>query len=266
MSKLVSTVGGPLGYVMGCGRWRWLGAAVGLVLTASAWGDTYSSSAHKDVKARLAAALSQNAGSPVEILDVKPSEAPGLLLVTVAGGTLYATEDGRFFLAGDLYQVEKTGFTNLTERQRNVERQAQLAQQALENMIIFSPEGETRDYITVFTDVDCGYCQKLHREVGALNDMGVEVRYLAFPRGGMQSPGADKLMTAWCAKNPQETLSKLKNGLSLPTNRCDAPISEQYDLGVALGVRGTPAIFTSDGTMIPGYRPAKDIVQLLGIQ
>ena len=131
---------------------------------------------------------------------------------------------------------------------------------------MFAPPGETRDFITIFTDVTCFYCQKLHREVDQLNAMGIEVRYLAFPRGGIPSEGATKLATAWCADDQQTTLTELKAGVDLPLNECvDNPIAAQYELGQIMGVSGTPAIITSSGMMIPGYRPAADIAGILGL-
>ena len=137
----------------------------------------------------------------------------------------------------------------------------------LAQMIVFTPEGETRDYLTVFTDVTCFYCQKLHKEVADLNDMGIEVRYLAYPRGGPDSEGAQKLNTAWCADDPQKTLTQLKAGVALPLSGCESsPVTTQFELGVAMGVRGTPAIVTSSGQMIPGYKPAAELAAVLGLQ
>jgi thiol:disulfide interchange protein DsbC len=115
-------------------------------------------------------------------------------------------------------------------------------------------------------DVTCFYCQKLHREVDQLNAKGVEVRYLAFPRSGIESEGAEKLATAWCADDQQTALTELKAGVELPVNRCEGnPIAAQYELGKEMGVSGTPAIVTSSGELIPGYRPAAALVALLGL-
>jgi len=179
---------------------------------------------------------------------------------------LYATETGDFFIAGDLYQISDEGLVNLAERKREGARKAILDAVPVEDMIVFTPEGEVRGYINVFTDVTCFYCQKLHREVDQLNAKGIEVRYLAYPRAGMESDGAKKLATAWCADNPQETLTQLKSGVALPINECeDAPIADQYQLGQALGIRGTPAIVTSEGVMVPGYKPANALAAMLGL-
>ena len=222
----------------------------------------------QEIEDRMGAALSAFAGQPIGIESVRPSPAPGIVEVQVINGPLlYATEDGGyFFLNGDLHQVSVSGAVNLTEERRSLARKEQLAAVSLEDMVIFSPKGETRDYVSVFTDVTCFYCQKLHREVDQLNAKGVEVRYLAFPRGGINSDGAKKLATAWCADDQQTTLTELKAGMDLPVNDCaDSPIAAQYQLGQEMGVSGTPAIITSSGMMIPGYRPAADLIVVLGL-
>jgi len=222
----------------------------------------------QEIEDRMGAALSAFAGQPIGIESVRPSPAPGIVEVQVINGPLlYATEDGGyFFLNGDLHQVSASGAVNLTEERRSLARKEQLAAVSLEDMVIFSPKGETRDYVSVFTDVTCFYCQKLHREVDQLNAKGVEVRYLAFPRGGINSDGAKKLATAWCADDQQTTLTELKAGMDLPVNDCaDSPIAAQYQLGQEMGVSGTPAIITSSGMMIPGYRPAADLIVALGL-
>ena len=221
-----------------------------------------------DLKEKMAAALTGFAGQPIGIEAVRSSPAPGIAEVQIENGPLiYATEDGDyFFLNGDLHQTSATGAINLTEERRAVTRKEQLATIPVGDMVVFSPEGETRDYIAVFTDVTCFYCQKLHREVDQLNAKGIEVRYLAFPRGGIDSDGAQKLATAWCAEDQQATLTELKAGVELPVNDCaDNPIAVQYQLGQDMGVSGTPAIITSSGLMVPGYRPADDLAALLGL-
>ena len=237
--------------------------ALGLALLVIAAGSLASA---VDLKDKMAAALTGFAGQSIGIESVRSSPAPGIAEVQIENGPLiYATEDGAyFFLNGDLHQTSATGAINLTEERRAVTRKEQLATVSVDDMVIFSPEGETRDYIAVFTDVTCFYCQKLHREVEQLNAKGIEVRYLAFPRGGIDSDGAQKLATAWCAEDQQATLTELKAGIELPVNDCaDNPIAAQYQLGEEMGVSGTPAIVTSSGLMIPGYRPADDLAALL---
>lgn len=225
--------------------------------------------AAQEAEKRMAAALSGFAGQPIAIESITPSPAPGISEVQIENGPmLYATDDGAyFFLNGDLHRADGADAINLTEERRSVGRREQMATVSVDDMVVFSPEGETLDYVSVFTDVTCFYCQKLHREVDQLNAKGIEVRYLAFPRGGIDSDGAKKLATAWCAEDQQTTLTELKAGVELPLNECaDNPIAAQYQLGKDLGVSGTPAIVTSTGLMIPGYRPASDLAALLGLE
>lgn len=216
---------------------------------------------------KLKAALDSPAMN-LKVSRVETSEISGMYAVQFENGPLvYATADGKYFVLGDLFQVDNGKFVNLAEQRRDGERKAQLASLDEKDMIIFDPEGETRGQITVFTDTTCFYCQKLHREVPELNKRGVRVRYLAYPRAGIDSPGYRQLVGAWCSDNPQEALTKLKNKESVPTPQCENnPVSDQYQLGQQMGVRGTPAMVTDSGKMIPGYQSADQLMVTLGIK
>jgi thiol:disulfide interchange protein DsbC len=145
-------------------------------------------------------------------------------------------------------------------------RVQKLAAVKREDMVIFSPQGKPKSYVTVFTDIDCGFCRKLHKEVPKLNAMGIEVRYLAYPRSGVPSPSADKLITVWCAKDRREALTQMKNGATLPTQTCASnAVAAQYQLGNELGISGTPALFTPNGELLPGYMPAEELAATLGV-
>jgi thiol:disulfide interchange protein DsbC len=203
----------------------------------------------------------------LQVDSVQPSVMDGVYEVQLSDGPLvYTSETGEFFIVGDLYSVGSSGLVNLGEQRRSGERRDAIEAVPASNQIVFPAEGETLAHITVFTDVSCGFCQKLHREVPELNRRGVEVRYLAFPRQGLGSPGFRQLATAWCAADPQGTLTRLKNLEALDDDVCDDnPIAAQYQLGKDLGVTGTPAIIMPDGVMIPGYRPADELVADLGL-
>jgi len=197
----------------------------------------------------------------------RPSPMPGLYEVQVQGGPLlYIDADGRHFIAGDLFEVQKSGFVNLAEQGRQQERAELIAAVKPEDMIIFAPENP-KATIAVFTDVDCGYCRKLHSEVAELNELGIAVHYLAFPRAGLGSESFRKIASAWCAKDRGAALTSLKNGEDIPENVCaDNPVAAQMLLGEKVGVNGTPALVLEDGTLVPGYRPAKELAKLLGIE
>ena len=196
-----------------------------------------------------------------------PSGIDGLYLVEIDNGAMivYGTEDGRYLLSGELYELGGDDLINVTEAYRAGHRQELMASLDRGDMVVFSPAGETKAAITVFTDVDCGYCRKLHLEVPDLNKAGVEVRYLAYPRAGVGSKSYEKIVSAWCADKPNDALTDLKMGKEIPTKTCDNPVASQFDLGQKVGVRGTPAILLDNGEMLPGYMPAADLVATLGL-
>ncbi|WP_413662805.1 DsbC family protein [Microbulbifer sp. CNSA002] len=201
--------------------------------------------------------------------EVRESPIEGLYEVDVDDGntTLFVSADGNHFVYGDLYQVKAGGVANLSEQRRATRRAAVMGALDTEDMIVFSPKGETKASVYVFTDVDCGYCRKLHQDVPELNKRGIEVRYLAFPRGGLNSLGYRKLATAWCAEDSNKTLTALKNRENVPLDVCKTnPVAAQYKLGnEAIDVRGTPTIVMEDGRVVPGYLPPDRLLKELGI-
>ena len=205
---------------------------------------------------KLAEKLQQlRPGIPIEA--VVAIDIPGMYAIELSGGTtLYGTADGQHFFSGDLFAVQDD-LVNLSEQRRDKKRRQLMAQQSLEDMIVFPAVGEPRGYIQVFTDVDCGYCRKLHNEMAQINELGIEVRYLAYPRAGVDSDTHDKMVSAWCAKDRQSAITQLKAGASVPTKTCQNAISDHYGLGQQLGIGGTPAIVLADGRLLPGYLPAE---------
>ena len=195
------------------------------------------------------------------------SPVPGVYEVQVINGPLlFVHEQGEYLFQGGLLQVKETGIVDTMEARQAVRRSEIFAARSTEDMIIYKPEGESKAIMNVFTDVDCGYCRKFHQEVPELNAMGIEVRYLAFPRAGIPSSSYDKIAKAWCAEDPQDALTKVKSGRTVDAEVCeDNPVAEQYAFGSELGVTGTPAIIFMDGTLIPGYQPAKKFAEALGL-
>ena len=223
-------------------------------------------SADATVTKQLKSALEASSnGLAVESIEV--SEIPGIYAVQFANGPLvYSTAAGDHFVVGDMFRTEPGGFINLAELRRDDVRKRKIGAIDAGDMIVFSPATPPRATITVFTDVTCFYCQKLHKEVPELNKRGVEVRYLAYPRAGLASDGYRQLASAWCSDNPQETLTRLKNKQSVPDNVCTSnPIASQYELGQEVGVRGTPAIVMESGKMLPGYQTAEELIATLGL-
>ncbi len=202
---------------------------------------------------------------PIE--EVRPSPMPGMFSVELSGGQmLYVTADARYLIAGDLFELGSVELINLAEQRRIAKRRELMATVAEGEDLVFSPVGTPRASISVFTDVDCGYCRKLHLEVPQMNAMGIEVRYLAYPRAGIGSESYDKIVTAWCSDDPNDALTRLKRGEELAAATCDNPVAKQFLLGRKVGVTGTPAIILPDGQLLPGYLPADELAKTLGIE
>jgi len=197
---------------------------------------------------------------PIEAITESPM--PGVYQVQVKGGRqLYASADGQFVIQGYMFQFKDGQAINLTEQAQSRSVAQTIAAVPASEMVIFAPKNP-KTHITVFTDTDCVYCQKLHSEVPELNRLGVEVRYMAFPRQGMASHGASTLTSVWCAKDQQAAMNKAKAREDVPAATCDNPIAKQYELGQMIGVQGTPAIILADGQIIPGYQPAPQLAEL----
>lgn len=240
--------------------------ATGLLVAASF---TYAASETpvSPEQANILRASVQKARPGLSIGEIRTSAIPGLFEVDLGGkDTVYMSADGKYIVSGTMFRVESKRFVNIADERMQPLRVQKLAAVKKDDMIIYSPTGKTKSYVTVFTDIDCGFCRKLHKEIPELNAMGIEVRYLAYPRAGVPSPSADKLITAWCSKKPADTLTQLKNGAAIANATCtNNPIAAQFQLGNELGVNGTPALFTPSGEMLPGYMPAAELAAALGV-
>ena len=194
--------------------------------------------------------------------EIVATPVAGVFRMQVQGNYAFAYVTGDHILLGDLYNTKEQ--VNLGDQASSVRMAALLEEVSLDEMIVFAPENPKR-YITVFTDLDCGYCRKLHKEMAELNDAGIEVRYLAFPRAGIGSQSHKKFVSVWCNDDQQSALTAAKQGESVAPASCDNPIEDNYNLGVKVGVRGTPTIIFDDGTVTPGYIPSARMIQQLGL-
>lgn len=196
----------------------------------------------------------------VTVKQISPSPVAGLKELITDKGVLYASADGQYLMQGTL--IDLNNRNNLTEQALNGVRKEGLADYE-DSMIVYKAKNEKHS-ITVFTDISCGYCRKLHRELDDLLEAGITVKYLAFPRGGLQGSGYADLMNVWCAKDQQEAMTAAKSGADTKVMAgCHAPVAEHYQLGQSFGINGTPAIILEDGTMIPGYQPAAALAAAL---
>ena len=190
------------------------------------------------------------------------SETPieGILMVQVGGEIVYMTADGNYMIQGRVVNMDTR--EDLTESAKSEVRRELIVGIDTTKQITFSPEEPAYD-LTVFTDIDCGYCRKLHAQVDAYNENGIAIHYMAFPRAGIGSRSYEKFVAVWCADDQQEAMTQAKLGGEPDPDQCDNPIAEQYELGTALGVTGTPALLTADGTLIPGYVPPEKLRERL---
>lgn len=201
----------------------------------------------------------------LEIKSVEESELKGLYrVVSNNSDIIFTNEDASYFLAGQLFSTKGGTVVNLSEQRKGVARAQMLADVKQEERIIF-PAKDKKAAVTIFTDIDCGYCRKLHREVPRMNELGIEVSYVAYPRAGIGSPSYDKIVSAWCADDRLQAMTDAKAGKDIPQKTCENPVADQYNLGVAIGISGTPAIVLEDGTLVPGYVPADQLAKGLGI-
>ncbi|MFC4701633.1 bifunctional protein-disulfide isomerase/oxidoreductase DsbC [Glaciecola siphonariae] len=209
-------------------------------------------------KDALAQSLSEKL--QLRIDTIADSAVPGLLELYTERGLFYASEDGNYFLQARVYNVEN-GVVDVTE---NSLKQMRLdgIDKFKDSAIEFKAKNE-KYVVNVFTDATCGYCRKLHNEMDQLNELGITVRYLAFPRAGINSGVYQDAVSIWCSKNPQDAITKAKAGEQVASATCENAVAEQYNFGKQIGVNGTPNIVLPDGSVVPGYQPAKALQMAL---
>jgi thiol:disulfide interchange protein DsbC len=191
---------------------------------------------------------------------IGPSPVAGLYQVVFGPQVYYVSKDGKFVVEGDVVDV-KHG-KNLTEDLRAGGRLKLIDAVDPANMIIFAPE-HVKHVVTVFTDVDCPYCRKLHSRMSEYNQYGIEIRYLAFPRTGKNTPSYFKAVSVWCAADRKKAITEAKLGEPVPPRKCASPVDNQLALAGELGVDGTPTLILEDGSIIPGYVAPKKLSDYL---
>lgn len=208
------------------------------------------------IRSRLAQLVPQEPDS------IQATGIAGLYMVMFGSQVVYMTQDGRYLIQGSVMDLNTR--QDLTETAMNSVRLKLLNDYDASKMIVYSPdEGKKKHSITVFTDIDCPYCVKLHREMDEYLAAGIEVRYMLFPRAGIGSESYQTAVNAWCADDKLAALTQAKNRESIPAKTCDNPVAEQYQLGQSMGVTGTPALVMEDGSLVPGYVPAQRLTAIL---
>jgi thiol:disulfide interchange protein DsbC len=221
-----------------------------------------SASPEKTIRSSLASII-----PGVEISSVTASPIPGLYEVMIGSQLMYVTGDGRYFVDGRIVDLETRA--DLTEPRLAAARKTLVDGVGESQMVIFGPS-DAKHTVTVFTDIECGYCRKLHSEIDQYGKEGIRVRYLFYPRAGQGSPAYDEAVSVWCAGDAEArrvAMTDAKAGKAVPSKTCTNPVDAHMALGQEIGLRGTPAILTEDGDLIPGYVEPKSLAaQLNGDQ
>lgn len=230
-----------------------LGLTVSLAVFA-----TLANAAEKTVENKFKTMLPD-----VVVKEVSKSPIQGFYQIQVdSGKVFYMSEDGKYLIQGYLFELNDKTPKNLT-----LETEEKFVANLINNidkssMVVFkAKDNQPKAHVTIFTDTSCPYCHRLHEGVPALNERGIEVRYLAFPREGFASRGFEELQKVWCSDNQQEAMNQLMQEIPVKSvKKCNTPIVEQYVLGQKIGIRGTPAIILENGHIIPGYQPTPQLI------
>ncbi len=227
-------------------------AAAGLLLSLAV---SALASDYQEIEERLS-------GLVPDMSQVVIAETPmdGIMQVLIGSDVVYMSDNGRFLMQGRMIDLDTQ--IDLTDQTKSGLRKSQLAKLDAADFVSFGAEDASYQ-ILVFTDPDCGYCRRLHEQMDEYVDAGIRVNYMAFPRAGIGSESYNKLVSVWCSEDRNGAMDIAKAGRIPPEATCDNPVDEQYSLGQALGVTGTPSILTYNGDIIPGYVPPEQLLTRL---
>jgi thiol:disulfide interchange protein DsbC len=206
----------------------------------------------------------KNLAPTAKVSSVEETPIKGLSEIVIntgrGGEVYYVSNDGKYLLNGNL--IDTTSREDLTENKKSTIRKKVVDKFGEKETINFTPV-EMKHHLTVFTDIDCGYCRKLHNQMDEYNKLGIGISYLFYPRSGLNTPSYDKAVTVWCSDDKEAAMTNAKSGINLEQKTCDNPIKEQYLAGQAAGVTGTPAMVLDNGKILPGYLPPEALLQRL---
>jgi thiol:disulfide interchange protein DsbC len=199
----------------------------------------------------------------IEVSQIRPAPVSGWYEVQHEHDFGYVSADGKYLLQGELVDMD-TG-ERVTENRRRADRLMALKDLGAENTVEFAPQPPiaTKYVVTVFTDLDCPYCRKLHSQIAQYNAKGIAIRYAFFPRHGIGSPTYFQAISVWCSADRQDALTRAKRGEIIPAHKCDNPVDKQFQLAVDLGIQGTPGMILPDGTLYGGYAPPDELAAML---
>ncbi len=229
-----------------------------MLLAAALAAFAFSAQAADDDSRVRAAISSLVPGASID--SIAEAKMPGFYEVVLSGQIVYVSGDGKYLLQGMLYDVASR--TDLTESSRATIRRSALKSLDPARTIDFNPD-KPKHVVTVFTDIDCGYCRKMHTEIDQYNALGIGIEYLFFPRAGAGSESWEKAVSVWCSDDRKQAFTDAKAGKPIDRKECANPIQEDYALGTRMGVSGTPMVVAADGTQLGGYLPADQMLARL---
>ncbi|MDA3806750.1 MAG: DsbC family protein [Thiomicrorhabdus sp.] len=197
--------------------------------------------------------------APEAVITATPIE--GFYQIQVGMTVVYMSRDGKYLLNGNLIELETR--ENLTDLAKSVARQSAMQKISESSMIVYPAKGKQTHFITVFSDIDCPYCAKLHKEIPALNEAGITVRYLGYPRSGIGSPSYHKAVSVWCAKDSLKAMDSAMLGKPVENKVCVNPVRDHMMQAKYFEVNGTPNIILDNGDLLPGYVPAKELIKII---
>ncbi|MCQ4166948.1 DsbC family protein [Tahibacter harae] len=209
---------------------------------------TFTATAADETKVVTDAILSLVPQAKID--SVTKSSLPGFYEVVTGGQVVYVSADGKYLLQGSLFDMSTK--KDLTEARLGGIRKELVDQVPKSKRLVFAPK-DPKYTVTVFTDIDCGYCRKLHQDIAKYNEQGIAVEYLWFPRSGPGTPSFDKAVSVWCATDRNKAFTEAKAGTDPKSATCENPIAEEFELGRRVGINGTPTVIAPDGTQIGGY-------------
>ena len=234
-----------------------------LTATAPATGPA-SNITERNAQQRLIQALENNfktANIPAKIIEIKATEVPNIYWVNLEGmSPIYTTGDGKYLIQGDLLRLGEKNLHNVGEAFQSEMSKKALSTLKIEDLIVYPATGKTKHVVYVFTDISCPYCHKLHEHMAEINAAGIEVRYIAWPRGDQFIPA---MQSVWCSADRKTAFDQAIAGAQLAPADCTNPVIDQYKLGQSIGVNGTPAIYNAEGVYLGGYLDPKELLQRL---
>ncbi len=208
----------------------------------------------------------------VPIQHIRASAIPGIAEVELDSGIIYLSNDGQYLIRGDISRLDGKSMVSLTDEAMGRKRVEVMKTLKHQDMVVFPAKGKAKEVVTVFTDTDCSFCRRLHEEVPEMNRLGIEVRYLAYPRNlprtGPEAGTSKVMRDIWCHPKPDQAMTIVKQGGRVADAKagCKAPIEEQYLIGQKMGVQGTPAIYNSKGVNVGGYLTAAKLAERLQLK